>query len=31
VLYRPDSVGDAVLGSGTITATARTAPAGAPR
>lgn len=31
VLYRPDSAGDEVLGSGTITATARTAPAGAPR
>lgn len=31
VLYRPDAAGDEVLGSGTITATARTAPAGAPR
>ncbi|WP_328397836.1 tRNA 2-thiouridine(34) synthase MnmA [Nocardia sp. NBC_00416] len=29
VLYRPDAAGDAVIGSGTITATSRTAPAGA--
>ncbi|MGI5217075.1 tRNA 2-thiouridine(34) synthase MnmA [Nocardia sp. CA-290969] len=31
VLYRPDAAGDEVLGSGTIAATSRTAPAGAPR
>ncbi|MBF6349057.1 tRNA 2-thiouridine(34) synthase MnmA [Nocardia flavorosea] len=31
VLYRPDTAGDMVLGSGTIAATARTAPAGASR
>uniref|UniRef100_UPI0032AEA4B3 aminomethyltransferase beta-barrel domain-containing protein n=1 Tax=Nocardia carnea TaxID=37328 RepID=UPI0032AEA4B3 len=31
VLYRPDAAGDVVLGSGTIAATARTAPAGASR
>ncbi|MEU4314922.1 tRNA 2-thiouridine(34) synthase MnmA [Nocardia sp. NPDC024068] len=31
VLYRPDADGDAVLGSGTISATARTATAGASR